>query len=71
MVEVETKMRSLFKECKSFLGYFGGKDDPISALRGQQLSQAIKKAKRPPTTALDKNMNAFFIRYKHCWDLQT
>ena len=33
-------------------------------MRGQQLAQAIKKARRPASTELDKDANAFFVRYK-------
>ncbi len=53
-----------FISYETFLQYFNEKDDPISILRCQQLAQAIKKAKRPPATELDQNMNSFFVQYK-------
>ncbi len=53
-----------FISYERFLKYFGGKDDTISIMRSQQLAQAIKKAKRPPTADLDQAANAFFVRYK-------
>lgn len=53
-----------FISYETFLQYFSKKDDPISAFWGQQIAQAIKKAKKPPATELDRNMNSFFVRYK-------
>lgn len=49
-----------YEECRDF---FIEKDDSLSSYRAQQLSQAISKAKRPPSVTIDKDANAFFRKY--------
>lgn len=50
-----------YEELQSF---FLGKDDILSNIRAQQLSQAIEIAKKPPVVNVDENANAFFRQYK-------
>ena len=53
-----------YEECKDF---FGGKNDPYSILRYQQLEQALFKAKKPAVVNVDEKANAFlkqYIRYQ-------
>lgn len=49
---------------ETFGEYFDSKSDPISIMRSQQLAQAVEKAKKPASTELDRNANAFYVRYK-------
>ena len=49
-----------YEEC---LDYFSKKDDPLSCYRTQQLTQAIKKAKKPASDHVDTKANAFFREY--------
>ena len=49
-----------YEECKAF---FDSKDDELSFFRSQQISQAIQKAKKPPSTEVNSEANAFLRRY--------
>lgn len=44
--------------------YWKSQTEPINAIRYQQISQAIEKAKRPPKVEIDENANLFFRKYK-------
>ena len=60
----EAKLYEHFLSYEMFQRYFDSCDDPASAIRSQQLAQAIKKAKKSPETELNKDANAFFKKYK-------
>ena len=49
-----------YEECKK---YFDSKDDPLSAIRSQQIEQALSKTKKPQTINVDEKANAFLKQY--------
>lgn len=53
-----------FISYEDFKTYFDSKDDVISMVRSQQLSQAIERAKKPPEVNVNEAANLFFKKYK-------
>ena len=49
-----------YEECKK---YFDSKADPLSAIRSQQIEQALSKAKKPQAINVDEKANAFLKQY--------
>lgn len=60
----EAKKYDHFISYEEIKDYFDSKDDVISAVRSQQLAQAIERAKKPPETTVDEAANLFFNKYK-------
>ena len=60
----EAKKYENFIPYETIKEFFDVKNDVISAVRSQQLAQAIERAKKPPETNVDDAANLFFIKYK-------
>lgn len=59
----EAKKYNRFLSYEECIEYFKTKNDILSNIRIQQLSQAINKTKKPAETNVDKAANAFFNEY--------
>ena len=60
----EAKKYDHFISYEEIKDYFDSKNDVISAVRSQQLGQAIERAKKPPEVNVDEAANLFFNKYK-------
>ena len=60
----EAKKYDHFISYEKIKDYFDSKSDVISAVRSQQLGQAIERAKKPPEINVDEAANLFFNKYK-------
>lgn len=60
----EAKKYETFISYEEFYQYFDAKNDAISRVRSQQLTQAIERAKKPAETNVNEAANLFFIKYK-------
>lgn len=59
----EAKLYEYLLTYEEVKDYYDAKSDELSVYRAQQVSQAIKKAKRPASVNIDKDANAFFRQY--------
>ena len=60
----EAKKYEHFLSYEEIKRFFDAKDDIISEVRGQQMAQAIERARKPAETTVDEAANLFFNKYK-------